>query len=927
LQYADFASWQREWLRGAVFENQSAYWKRRLSGAPPVLELPTDNLRPAVQGHRGARQLFELSKPLSDALVALSQRLDVTPYMLLLAAFKALLHRYSGQTDIVVGCPIAGRGRTEVEGLIGFFLNTLALRTDASGDPAFDEFARRVRDVTLGAYTHQDIPFEKVVEELQPERDLSHTPIFQVMFVFQSFQRVGAELSGLTVEPVRVESGTTMFDLTLSLTQESDNRVSGFFRYNTDLFERATAERIVDDFTALLEGIVADPSRRLSELPLIPEEALAKYYGRGRGARPSNPFREFPPEEIEQSITARFDRQVADAPQRIAVKTRNHAWTYEELNARADHIARAVLDWRALHGATRDARSDENFAQERVALLFEHDAPMIAAMIAALKAGDTYVPLDPLYPKERIRAILSDASAHVLLTGGAHADLARSLAADSALHVIDVDALEESAHAGRVSVPTPPYAVACLLYSSGSTGRPKGTMQSHRHIMHVVSGYTNNLHVSADDRLTLFSSYSHVAAMTDIYASLLNGAALYPFDVKTEGAEPLARWVKEEGITVYHSVPTLYRHFVETLAPSDRFERLRAVVLGGEEVFEKDVELFRRHFPPECVFVNMYGSTETTVNLMYMIGNDGGRVRSPVPVGYPVGSNEVFLLNEAGGRAQVYGEIAVRSPYVAAGYWREPEGVASGGFSPDPEGGGKRVYRTGDFGRRLSDGSLVLLGRKDFQVKIRGFRVELGEIESALGEHPGVKTAVAAALEVGSGEKRIIAYAVPENSDGELTAAGLRDHLKERVPSYMMPAAFMILDSVPLTPNGKVNRKALPEPDWSGLELERGYVAPRSETEQEVARIWGDVLRLERISVNDSFFDLGGHSLLATQLIARLRKAFMMELPLRRLFESPTVAGVAEVIESARREGNGPKVSAPAIVAASREGRRYKKNM
>ncbi|MFQ5853582.1 MAG: amino acid adenylation domain-containing protein, partial [Candidatus Binatia bacterium] len=880
IQYADFSHWQRQWLQGDVLEKQLSYWKKQLAQAPPLLELPTDYPRPAIQTFRGASQSLLLPQSLSEGLRALSRQSGVTLFMTLLAAFKTLLYRYTGQEDIVVGTPIAGRDRSEIEGLMGFFISTLVLRTHLSGNPSFRELLGRVREVALGAYAHQDLPFEKLVEELQPERDLSRTPLFQVFFnMINLGDDREVNLAELTAGPFGSHEPTSKFDLTMYVDDRAE-RLRFSLVYNTDLFEPATITRMLDHYQILLEGIVQNPEQLISSLSLLTEEERNQLSTRTNLIRATNPFIEFKKEDIEQSIAQRFEDQVILFPHKIAVKTKNHQWTYSELNRTANQIAQTIL---------RSCGCGE----ERVGLLFEHDAPMIVAILGVLKAGKTYVPLDPDYPTERLAYILEDSQAGAIITNSNNLVFAKTLI-NGTIQLINIDQIDATVPTTNPNVSVSPDTLAYILYTSGSTGRPKGVMQNHCNVLHHIRNYTNNLHLNVEDKLTLLSSYSFDAAVMDIFGAMLNGAALYPIDIKEENPSVVLHRIIEEKITIYHSTPTIYRYLVGTLTGKKDLSTIRFVVLGGEEVQRRDVDLFKQNFSPNSIFVNGLGPTESTVTLQYFINHETPMPGNVVPVGYPVEDTEVLLLDEAGEQAELYGEIGIRSAHVALGYWQKPE-LTKAAFLPDPDCGAKRIYRTGDMARLLPDGSIGFVGRKDFQIKIRGFRIELGEIEAVLGQHPAVLENVVISREDESGEKRMVAYVVG-NQDPAPTASELRGFLKEKLPDYTVPSSFVMLDSLPLTPNGKIDRRSLPAPDTARPELEGTFVAPRTAVEEKLARIWSEVLSVEQLGIYDNFFELGGHSLLATQVLSRVRNACHVELPLRTLFEKPTIGELAEVI-------------------------------
>jgi amino acid adenylation domain-containing protein len=915
IQYADYAAWQREWLQGNVLQAQLTYWKKQLDGELPILELPTDRPRPAVQTFNGAREWLVLSEELTESIMALGQREGATSFMILLAAFKALLYRYTGQEDVIVGSPIANRPQTETESIVGFFLNNLALRTDLSGQPSFRELLARVRRTALEAYAHQDVPFEKLIEALKPERDLSRTPIFQVYFnLFNFAEEIRLPGSGTTVSFVEAwqnsDEELSKFDLTLYAGLQG-RRLKLAFVYNRDLFDVESIASMLTHFKTLLETVVADPGQYIADLSLESEVQGELEGSRASLVRPTNPFIEFPRDEIEQSIAARFCTQVAQYPKRLAVKSKNHEWTYEHLNGVVDQIAQSIL--------IREAK------EERIALLFEHDAPMIAAMLAVLRAGKTYVPLDPNHPIERLTQIIEHSQAGAILTNNKNLELGGELA-KSDVALINIDDLDLNKN-GLPTVEFPavePGGLAYILYTSGSTGEPKGVMQNHRNVLHYIRVYTNNLHLNSDDRLTLLSSYCFDASVMDIYGALLNGATLYPIDLKEDGLAGLLEQVINEEITVYHSTPTVYRYFLGTLADSKAmseltsFPKVRLVVLGGEKVNRTDVELYRQHFAEHCLFVNGLGPTEATVSLQNFINKQTKLSGDNVPVGFAVDDTEVLLLNQAGKPSEGFGEIAIKSAHVALGYWRNTQATATA-FSSNGSHSSRvdqqalrclpiRIYRTGDMGRRLPNGGIRFEGRKDFQVKIRGFRVELGEIESALAQYPRVREGVVVAHENGSDDKRLIAYVVPRDQSKKASGTAntslsdeVHDFLKRKLPEYMVPSSFVMLAALPLTPSGKLDRRGLPAPGTSGIRQDNprraAQVSPQTPVEKLLAVIWTDLLGVKTIGVNDNFFELGGHSLLAVRLFAQIEKRLGKRLPLATLFQAPTIARLAAVIQ------------------------------
>jgi amino acid adenylation domain-containing protein len=880
IQYSDYAVWQREWLKGDALDAGLAYWRDRLADLSP-LELPSERPRPPAQTFRGSRIKFSLPSSLISRLRELCRAESATPFMALLAGFNLLLMRYTGQADVAVGTPVANRGRSEVEGLIGCFVNTLVLRSDVTGDPTFGELVGRVRETCLGAYQHQEVPFERLVEALQPEREMSRSPLFQVMFNLLNFDESRIELEGLTIESLPTVDIGAKSELSLYAAPRPDG-IEFTLAYNADLFEEATAKHILRLYELMLESVAAHAERRISEVPL-----LSACEGGGRLPELKDfirgeQFINFAAEEVEQSITDRFAKQVAAAPHALAVKTRRHEWTYAQLDQESHRVAHALLQ---LRGA----------AEERVGVLMGNGAQVVAALLGALKANKTYVPLDPSHPLARLKQTFEDSQAGVVVTDTRHAASARELAGDG-YDVINVDELPL---VETFDVPTPqvsPDAVAYILYTSGSTGTPKGVMQSHRNVLHFIRAYTNNLKITRDDRFTLLPSFGFDAAVMDIYGALLNGAALYPMELKEEGFDEVVRSIRENSITVYHSTPTVFRSLSKRLGERTP-DCVRLVVLGGEEARKTDADLYREKFAPHCILVNGLGPTESTVSLQYFVTRERELRRASLPVGYPVEETEVLLLDEEGRDVEIYGEIALKSAHVALGYWRRPE-LTAAAFMSHPSGSAQRVYRTGDLGRRLHDGSIEFIGRKDLQVKIRGFRVELGEVEELLRRHPGVsECAVTLRESLPGGEKRLVAYFV-RDSEQAASSEDLRAYLSERLPAYMIPSAFAWVESMPLMPNGKVNRAALPRVFDFGSQADTAFAPPTSDIEQALAKIWQDTLKVEKVGVGDSFFDLGGHSLLLLEVQSRLREVFNSDLSIVDLFKYATISSLASYLST-----------------------------
>ncbi|MFQ5683991.1 MAG: amino acid adenylation domain-containing protein, partial [Candidatus Binatia bacterium] len=625
--------------------------------------------------------------------------------------------------------------------------------------------------------------------------------------------------------------------------------------------------------------------KHLSKLPPEQQAIRAKCF------HPSGTFVEFPKEEIEQSVPERFEQMVRLYPNRIAVKTRSHELTYEELNQMANCVARAILAQRGK-------------GNEPIALLLEHDVAMITAILAALKAGKIYVPLDPSYPLAWITSMLEDAQPGLILTNTKHRAFAQALA-QQVCHVLNIDELDVHFDSENPDLSLSSDTPAYILYTSGSTGQPKGVYHNHRNVLHRVKSDTNVFHFCTDDHVSLLSSCTSNASVGDIFGALLNGATLCPFNFKEEGLVNLINWLIREEITIYHSVPTLFRHVCGTLTGVEQFPTLRLVCLGGEPVYKREVGLYKKHFSRYCNFLNVLGITETHNITAYVIDKDTQIEGSVMPAGYTLEDKEVFLLDDHGEAvAQGHiGEIAIRSRYLSPGYWRRLD-LTQAKFLPDPEGGDRCVYLTGDLGRMLPDGCLMHLGRKDFQVKMRGYRIEISEVEVRLLDHAAIKEAAVAACKDQSGDIRLVGYFVPAQYPAP-TVSDLRCFLQERLPDYMIPSAFVALEAMPLTPSGKVDRKALPLLNGRRPELDTPYAAPTTPVEEELAKIWGQILSLDQVGIHDNFFELGGHSLAAARLISRVINTFKVELPINSLFDSPTVADMAVVITRNMRKKAG----------------------
>ncbi len=880
IQYADFAHWQRQWLQDEVLETQLSYWKEKLASSLPSLDLPTDRPRPAVQTHCGARQSSVLPSSLLQALKALSRQEEVTLFMTLLAAFKVLLHRYTSQDDIVVGSPIAGRTHVETEGLIGFFVNTLVLRTDLSGNPTLLKLLGRVREVALGAYAHKDLPFEKLVEALQPERDLSRTPLFQVMFNLENIPTKAVETPNLSIDEFEFDSGVSQFDLALEVI-EKDEGLSCLLNYNTDLFDATTIARMLGHLRTLLEGIVANPGQRIGALPLLTEAERHQLLIEWNDTQADYPK--------DSCIHQLFEAQAERTPDAVALVFKDQQLTYHELNARANQLAHYL-------------RKRGVEPEVLVSICVERSLEMVVGILGILKAGGAYVPLDPTYPKERLAFILEDTQAPVLLTQQTLIERLPEHRANVVCLDADLTAIAqecgEKANSG-VKLEDPAY----VIYTSGSTGKPKGVVVSHANVVRLFEATHAWFHFDERDVWTLFHSYAFDFSVWELWGALFYGGRLVvvPYWV-SRSPKAFYDLLCQEQVTVLNQTPSAFRQLIWTEESSGAANdlALRLVIFGGEALDPNSLKpWFDRHGDQCPQLVNMYGITETTVHVTYrpLMASDLNTASGSL-IGGPIPDLQVYILDQHLEPVPigVPGEIYVGGAGVARDYLNRPALTAER-FIPNPfsDVPKARLYKSGDLARYLPDGDIEYLGRIDHQVKIRGFRVELGEIEAVLGQHPAVREVVVLAREDEPGDRRLVAYLVPAKEYAP-TPSELRSFLKQKLPDYMVPFAFVILDALPLTPNGKVDRRALPAPDRSRPELGGTFVAPRTSIEEGLAGIWAEVLGLERVGIHDNFFELGGHSLLATRVISRTCDAFQVELPLRSLFEAPTVADLAVIL-------------------------------
>ncbi|MBG5032119.1 pyoverdine non-ribosomal peptide synthetase PvdD, partial [Pseudomonas aeruginosa] len=902
IQYADYALWQRSWMEAGEKERQLAYWTGLLGGEQPVLELPFDRPRPARQSHRGAQLGFELPRELVEAVRALAQREGASSFMLLLASFQALLYRYSGQADIRVGVPIANRNRVETERLIGFFVNTQVLKADLDGRMGFDELLAQARQRALEAQAHQDLPFEQLVEALQPERNASHNPLFQVLFNHQSEIRSvtpEVQLEDLRLEGLAWDGQTAQFDLTLDI-QEDENGIWASFDYATDLFDASTVERLAGHWRNLLRGIVANPRQRLGELPLLdaPErrQTLSEWNPAQRECA------------VQGTLQQRFEEQVRQWPQAVALILDEQRLSYGELNARANRLAHCLI----ARGVGADVP---------VGLALERSLDMLVGLLAILKAGGAYLPLDPAAPEERLAHILDDSGVRLLLTQG---HLLERLPRQAGVEVLAIDGLVLDGYAESDPLPTlSADNLAYVIYTSGSTGKPKGTLLTHRNALRLFSATEAWFGFDERDVWTLFHSYAFDFSVWEIFGALLYGGRLVivPQWV-SRSPEDFYRLLCREGVTVLNQTPSAFKQLMAVACSADMATQqpaLRYVIFGGEALDLQSLRpWFQRFGDRQPQLVNMYGITETTVHVTYRPVSEadleGGLVS---PIGGTIPDLSWYILDRDLNPVPrgAVGELYIGRAGLARGYLRRP-GLSATRFVPNPfpGGAGERLYRTGDLARFQADGNIEYIGRIDHQVKVRGFRIELGEIEAALAGLAGVRDAVVLAHD-GVGGTQLAGYVVADSAeDAERLRESLRESLKRQLPDYMVPAHLMLLERMPLTVNGKLDRQALPQPDASLSQ--QAYRAPGSELEQRIAAIWAEILGVERVGLDDNFFELGGHSLLLLMLKERIGDTCQATLSISQLMTHASVAEQAACIEGQARESllvplNGRREGSP----------------
>jgi amino acid adenylation domain-containing protein len=863
IQYVDFTLWQQQWLQKEVLADQLHYWQKQLTDAP-VLQLPTDRPRSALRSSRGATQSLVLPQSLSEALKVFSLRSEVTLFMTLLAAFQTLLYRYTGEQDICVGSPIANRNHSETEQLIGFFVNTLVLRTNLGGNPQFSELLQRVREVTLGAYAHQDLPFEQLVEVLQPQRDLSYQPLFQVMFVLQNSPESDLELPGLSINTLEIEGDTALFDLTLSI-EDSEQGLVGALEYNTDLFDASTITRMLSHFQTLLEAIALNPEQKVSDLPLLstPErQQLLITWNQNQVLYPQN-----------RCIHHLFEAQVELTPDAVAVVFESHYLTYQELNQRSNCLAHHLKGL----GVGPEVL---------VGLCIERSIEMVVAILAILKAGGAYLPLDPVYPQERLAFMLTDTQAPVLLT---QKHLLTKFNHDSHLVCIDTDWQKISQNQQENPITEiQSENLAYVIYTSGSTGRPKGVQIPHKALSNFLIAMKQSPGITEEDTLLAVTNVSFDIAALEVFLPLIVGARLVIANrgIASDGIRLLAT-LTDSKATIMQATPATWQLLLA--AGWDSNYQLK-ILCGGEALAG---QLANQLLGRSNSLWNMYGPTETTI---WSAASLIKTFNSTVAISGAIANTQLYILDQYNQLVPVGvpGELCIGGKGLARGYFHRPDLTAEK-FIPNPfsQEQGTRLYKTGDLVRYLNDGQIEYLGRLDHQIKIRGFRIEIGEVEAALSQYPNIQQAVVIAREDIAGNKRLVAYITL--NQGSVATGELLHFLKAKLPEYMLPSFIVPLESLPLNSNGKVDRHRLPAPDTDKIERQ-SFTPPRDNLELQLAHIWEDILDVRPIGIADNFFNLGGHSLLVVRLMAQIHQQLGQKLPLTQLFQAPTIEQLANTL-------------------------------
>ncbi len=890
VQYKDFAYWQRNHLEGRI-NNQLEYWKQQLQDLP-ILELPFDHIRPVTQTYRGKVLINNLPNNLIKSLKTISNDQNVTLFMVLFAAFSVLIYRYTGQKDIPIGIPIANRNRFETENNIGFFVNTLVIRLKLNCDLSFKDILQQVKKLTLDAYSNQDVPLERLINELDLRRDVSYTPLFQVMFNYINTPKRNILLPFVKTEVIDIKQQISKFDLDFYLEEKFNGSFQTSIEYNTDLFEEDTIRFFLSRYQHLLETIVFSLDIPVTQIPMFNNQERLEMVNKKNTIYPKIKPAEFMLAGDEETIINRFMLQKTKYPEKIAIQSYNVSLTYKQLYKKVKKIAFYV-------------QNKFEKLPDRIALLFEFSTDMIVGMLSSLLIEKTYVPLDTNYPEDNLFTILKHSEVDLILTNNKNLELANKLInrldSEYTVHdelrnispkVLNIDELISIKNTKTITYKKSNNNLAYILYTSGSTGEPKGVMQTQLNVLRHIQNYTNGLCINNNDKLLQLASFNFDAAVMDIYGSLLNGATLFLVNIKNEGIEAVIKTIEKEEITIYHSTPSVYRYIFGPISDKT-FPSVRIVVLGGESVRKKDIEIYHKCFNSECIFINGLGPTECTLALQYFIDQKFQIKSDNISVGYPVNNVEILLLDENKRVTDLYGEIAFRSQQIAVGYWKLHSKTKKVFSELDTEG--KTTYSTGDMARQMSDGTYQFLGRKDSQIKIRGYRIEKEEIETRLQEHPYVKEVVILGRKNLLGEQQLVAYIVTHENQ-KVEKEELKSYLSNKIPAFMVPAHFIFLNTIPLTPNGKLNEKALPIPNFSS-QLEQQKL-PTSRQEVLIANIWQEVLQIKTdIGTNINFFEVGGHSLALILVQKKLQEHLQKNISIIDLFKYPTISTLAAFID------------------------------
>ncbi|MCP5062018.1 MAG: amino acid adenylation domain-containing protein, partial [Ignavibacteriae bacterium] len=877
IQYADYSIWQREWLKGKVLESHIDYWKNKLSGVPSLLELPTDYPRPKTQTFNGDFTSFKLSDEVSKQLSLLSKEEGATVFMVLLAAFKILLFKLSGQNDICIGTPSANRNREEIESLIGFFVNTLTIRTDCSNNPSFKELIGRIKESTLGAYAHQDLPFEYIVDAVKPERNLSHSPIFQVMFVYQNVEGKSEERNTkLSIEPVESHSKTSKFDLTLFMVDSGDE-VGGAFEYNTDLFTKSTIDNFIEYFTFILNEGLKDKSKSISNLKLLNRNDQNKIIDRLNGNVEMGSLNNLVPTE--------FSKVAQLNAQKIAVEFKNEKYSFEKLEKDSNKISNYLIKI----GITKE---------QIVGICLPRSYNLITSLLGILKAGAAYLPIDLKYPQERIDYILQDSGARFVITEKKY----QSLFNESTINSVILDSSSDNINnesSGLPKVDLDKNNLCYVIYTSGSTGKPKGALITHGGLLNYLSWTHHAYPFNQENGSLVHSTVSFDATVTSIFPSLLLGKKIVLMEETDELDEPTKVIDANEKFSIIKITPA-HLELLSNLTDEKKANEIAdAMIIGGENLTVKQTEYWQEHAPNTLLF-NEYGPTEAVVGCVVYEGSkyDGN---GSVPIGKVIPNMKVYVLDANLSQVPngVIGELYIGGVSLARGYLNKPNLTAEK-FIPNPfaDDRGERIYRTGDLVKILNDGNLIFIGRIDDQVKVRGYRIELGEIETKINQIDEILESVVDIKDFGENDKRILAYII--QGEKRIEVSVILNALRLELPEYMLPSSIIEIDEIPLTINGKVDRKKLQLPSEDLRKRDAEIVEPSTETEKAIHRIWAEVLKNQNISVYDNFFDLGGHSLLVTKLVVRIGKYFEITCPIKDVFEFPTIAQISSEIDSGK---------------------------